>query len=106
MEKMKPEEKQEKLSLPSSAYSVALGVYAVLCDIESIFILRQCINDLPKQWTLKQLLIYSTERRSRAAVRELTGVKLLRIEKIGKLNYYTLNHDRLELINGSAARLL
>ncbi len=99
------EEKPGK-QIPSSAYSVALGVYAVLCDFEVVYILRQCVKDLKTQWQLKDLLIYSTERRARAAIRELVSIQLLRVEKIGKINYYTLDHDRLELINGSAARLL
>lgn len=100
------EENSGRFVVPSSAYSVALGVYASLCDFEVVYVLRQCLGDLAKQWSLKDLVIYSSERRTRAAVRELVSIRLLRAEKIGKINYYTLDHDRLELINGSAARLL
>ena len=105
MQKTMQEEKPGK-QIPSSAYAVALSVYKVLCNNDTIFILWQCFNRFSKYWTFKDVEIYSTEKESRSAIRKLVSIKVLKVEKIGKINHYTLDHDRLELINGSAARLL
>lgn len=104
------EENLERLpNLPSSAWSKALEVYKVVCNFECIMILTYCLRVLPTQWTFADLQTCSgsvEEQTLRKHLRLLVNVKLIHMEKIGKINHYTLNHDRLELINGSAARLL